>query len=140
LYPWGKYDKMGLFAAGVGGSRMLFRWAVMLSLAVLGLSLAACAEMGEAMAASVAEQAAEVAATQVAIATTQTVDKLEAAASQMSDQVENGTMQPVNLPSLPPVGKGTLIIYSPKVVIIQTNGKRYILLRHSPVVDQDSNH
>lgn len=138
LYPppgWGKM--VGLFAAGLGGLRMLVRCVVMVSLAVIGLSLAACAEMGEAMVASAAEQAAAIAATQAAIATTQTVGQLETAATQMSDEATSA--QPVSLPNLPPVGKGNLIIASPNFIIVQTGGKRYIFYKSTPPTDDDAN-
>ncbi len=115
---------------------MLIRCIVMVSLAAMGLSLAACAEMGEAMAASAAEQAAAIAATQAATATTQAVTQLETAATQMS---EASAAQPVNLPNLPPVGKGNLIIYTPKFVIIQSNGRRYIFMKNNWPAGDDAN-
>jgi hypothetical protein len=109
----------------------------MLSLAVIGLSLAACAEAGEAMAASLAEQAAEIAATQAVTATTQAVAQLQSAATQMSAA---STAQPVNLPNLPPVGKGNLIIASPNYIIVQTGGKRFIFVKSSPPTDDEADH
>jgi len=119
---------------------MLLRWAMMLALAVSGLALAACAEMGEAMAASVAQQAAEIAATQAAIASTQAIEQLETASSQISDQISTASTQPIGIPSMPPVGPGTVVADTPGAFIVQVNGKRYIFLKSPPPADDDANH
>ena len=119
---------------------MLFRWVMLLALAVSGLALAACAEMGEAMAASAAQQAAEIAATQAAIASTQAIEQLETASTQLSDQVASASTQPFSMPSMPPVGQGTVVIDTPYAFIVQVNGKRIIFLKNPPPADDDSDH
>lgn len=110
---------------------MLFRVVALVLVAALALALAACAETGEAMVASAAEQAAVIAATQATIATTQAIDELEAASTQMSaetqTQAQSGKLP--RLPHLPPIRKGTLIIFTPNMMIIQKNGKRLIIPR-----------
>jgi hypothetical protein len=111
---------------------MLFRVMVMVSIAALALSLAACAETGTALAAAAAEQAAMIAATQATIATTQAIDQLEAASTQMSTQgqIQAGkSLGMSNMPHLPPVGKGTMIIFTPTMMIIQKDGKRLVIPR-----------
>jgi hypothetical protein len=107
---------------------MLLRAIVMVLVAALALALAACTAVGGAMATSVAEQAAMIAATQVSMATTQAIDQLETASTQMSAPAQGGQM-PL-LPRLPPVGKGTMVIFTPKLIIIQKNGKRIIIPRN----------
>lgn len=114
---------------------MLFRALVFVLLAAVALALAACAETGEAMAAGVAEQAAMVAATQATIATTQAIDQLSAASTQMSSQAQSGQF---HLPQLPPIGKGTVVIVTPKFIILQKDGKRFIMPRDT-YYDEDSN-
>jgi hypothetical protein len=111
---------------------MLFRWIIMLAIAGTGLALAACAEMGEAMAASMAEQAAQIAATQAVIATTQTVDQLETASTQMSSP---GSA--IAVPFLPDVNKGTIVIDTPTLYIIQVNGHRVIYVKPQHTDDDD---
>jgi poly(3-hydroxybutyrate) depolymerase len=107
---------------------MLFRMLLILSVAALGLVLAACAETGSAMASAMATEAAEVAATQAAIATTQAIDQLEAAATQSSVVQLQATGKIV--PMLPSSGgQGNLIIDTPQMTIIQQNGKRYIIVK-----------
>jgi hypothetical protein len=130
----------GSFAAGFGGSWMLLRWVMMLALACSGLALAACAEMGEAMAASAAEQAAAIAATQAAIATTQAIDQLETASTQISQQIASGVAQPFNFPNMGPVNKGTVVSDTPGAFIVQVNGKRIIFLKPPPPADDDESH
>ena len=114
---------------------MLVRLIVMVSVTAAALSLAACAEMGEAMAASAAQQAAEIAATQAEIATTQALTQLQAATSQMATQAANGRL---SLPSLPKAHKGTFIIYLPHAMIIQKNGRRYVFARDDYTDEDDS--
>jgi hypothetical protein len=112
---------------------MLFRWVMMLALAGTGLALAACAEMGEAMAASMAEQAAQIAATQAVTASTQAIDELETASTQMS--TSPGT--PIAVPSLPAIGKGMIVVDTPTVMIVQINGKRVIIVKPQHTDDDD---
>jgi hypothetical protein len=119
---------------------MLFRCVMLLALAVSGLALAACAEMGEAMAASAAEQAATIAATQAAIASTQAIDQLETASTQISNQVSTASTQPFFLPHLPPIGSGTVIADTPTALIVQVNGKRVIVLKSPPPTNDDADH
>jgi hypothetical protein len=114
---------------------MLVRLIVMVAVTAAALALAACAEMGEAMAVSAAEQAAAIAATQAEIATTQTLTQLQAATSQMATQAANGHL---SLPSLPKAHKGTYIIYLPHAMIIQKNGHRYVFARDNYVDEDDS--
>jgi type II secretory pathway pseudopilin PulG len=114
---------------------MLVRVIVMVSVSALALALAACAAVGESMAASAAEQAALIAATQVSMATTQAIDELETASTQMSTQVQAG--QSPALPKLPPVGKGTVVIFTPKFIIIQKDGQRFVIPR-DPYQDDDA--
>jgi hypothetical protein len=113
---------------------------MLLALAVSGLALAACAEMGEAMAASAAEQAATIAATQAAIASTQAINQLETASTQMSDQMASASTQPFSFPNLGPVNKGTVVADTPTALIVQVNGKRFIFVKAPPPVDDDENH
>jgi uncharacterized FAD-dependent dehydrogenase len=82
--------------------------------------------MGEAMAASAAEQAATIAATQAAVATTQAIEDLQTASTQMSSPNHSFS---ISLPHLPSVKKGNLIMFLPNYVIIQHNGHRYIFPR-----------
>jgi hypothetical protein len=114
---------------------MLVRLIVMVSVTAAALSLAACAEMGEAMAASAAQQAAEIAATQAEIATTQALTQLQAATSQMATQAANGHL---SLPSLPKAHKGTLIIFLPNAMIIQKNGHRYVFPRENYMQEENT--
>lgn len=110
---------------------MLTRCVIMLGLAASGLALAACAQTESAALSAMAAQAAAIAATQAALATTQQIQALENAATQMADSAETG--QPVTMPSLsslPPPSKGTLVIDTPTVIIIQNNGKRYIYMKN----------
>jgi hypothetical protein len=127
----------GSFAAGFGGSWMLLRWVMMLGLAGTGLALAACAEMGESMAASAAQEAATIAATRAAIASTQAINALEAASTQMSDEISTASTQPLSMPNLPSVGPGTLVVDTPSAFIVQVNGKRIIFLKNPPPADAD---
>ena len=105
---------------------MLIRLVVMVSVAAAGLALAACAETGSALATYAAEQAAQIAATEAVAATTQEIEQLQAATSRMSQQVKAGTFQ---LPFLPPVHKGTMVLVLPNAIIIQKNGHRYVFPR-----------
>ena len=107
---------------------MLIRLVVLVSVAALGLALAACAEMAEGMAASAAAQAAQIAATQAEIATTQAINQLQVASSQMSERVRAG-QSPIPLPNLPPVHKGTMVLVLPNAIVIQKDGRRYIFPR-----------
>ena len=118
----------------------MFRCVMLLALAVSGLALAACAEMGEAMAASAAEQAATIAATQAAIASTQAIDQLETASTQMSNQMASAATQPFSFPNLGPVNKGTVIVDTPTALIVQFNGKRVIVLKSPPPTNDDADH
>src|SRR5580704_12065117 len=118
-----------------GGPWMLVRVIVMVSVSALALALAACAAAGESMAASAAEEAAVIAATQVSMATTQAIDHLEAASTQMSTQTP--ATQSLSLPKLPPIGKGTVVIFTPKLIIIQKDGKRFVIPR-DPYQDDDA--
>jgi hypothetical protein len=107
---------------------MLIRLVVLVSVAALGLALAACAEMAEGMAASAAAQAAQIAATQAEMATTQAINQLEVASSQMSRRIQSG--QPlIALPNLPPIHKGTMILVLPDAIVIQKDNHRYIFPR-----------
>ena len=106
---------------------MLIRLVLLVSVAALGLALAACAEMAEGMAASAAAQAAQIAATQAEIATTQAIDQLQAASTQMSREIQSG--QAFNLPNLPPIHKGTMVLVLPTAIVIQKDGHRYIFPR-----------
>jgi hypothetical protein len=74
-----------------------------------------------------------IAATQASIATTQAIEALEGASTQMS----SAATLPSALPQLPPVGKGTMIIFTPRFIIIQKDGKRLIVPR--PQYDDDDN-
>ena len=114
---------------------MLLRVVVLVSVSALALALAACEAVGGAMATSVAEQAAMIAATQVSMATTQAIDQLETASTQMSTQAQAG-QAPV-FPKLPPVGKGTMVIFTPKFIIIQKDGRRFIIPRDQYDNDSD---
>jgi hypothetical protein len=114
---------------------MLVRVAVLVLVSALALAMAACAETGSAMAAGVAEQAAMIAATQAAIASTQAIDQLEQASTQMSTGAQ--TTPPANLPKLPPIGKGTFVIVTPKLIIYQKNGVRYYIPRDQYYDDGD---
>jgi hypothetical protein len=99
---------------------------LILSFAALSLVLAACAETSGAMASAAVTEAAEVAATQAAIATTEAIGQLEAAATQSSAQLQaTGKIVPI----LPPVSKGPLIVSTPQLMIIQNNGKRLIIVK-----------
>jgi hypothetical protein len=111
---------------------MLFRWVMMLALAGAGLALAACAEMGEAMAASMAEQAAEIAATQAAIASTQAIDQLETASTQMSSP--GGS---IAIPMMPGINKGNIVIDTPTLYIVQVDGHRIVYVKPQPAEDDD---
>jgi glucan biosynthesis protein len=117
---------------------MLIRCVIMLGLAASGLALAACAQTESAMLSAMAAQAAEIAATQAALASTQSIQALENAATQMADQAETGqaVTLPSSLPSLPPPSKGTLVIDTPTVLIIQYNGKRTIVVKNPYLQDQ----
>jgi len=117
---------------------MLIRLVVMLSVAAVGLALAACAETAELMAANAAEQAAMIAATQATIATTQAIQQLEASSTQMSSHGQVSSGHGVNLP-LPPVNKGTFILFTPQYMIIQKDGKRLIVQRENYQDEDDSN-
>jgi nitrous oxide reductase len=118
---------------------MLLRTVVMLSIAAMGLALAACAETGGALATAATADAAAVAATQAAIATTQAIADLEAASTQMSSSGHAGATTAASLlPTLPSVRKGTLIVNMPNAVIIQKNGKRYIFLKPVPENNGDT--
>lgn len=98
---------------------------LILSVAALGLVLAACAQAGGAMASAEAAEAASIAATQAAIATTQAIDQLEAATTQESSV----QLQPQGKVVLPPIGKGNYVIDTPQMTIVQQNGKRYVYLK-----------
>ena len=114
---------------------MVFRMLLILCVAALSLVVAACAESSGAMASAVAAEAATVAATQAAIATTQAIDQLEAAATQSSTVQLQATGK--ILPILPPSAKGSLIVNTPQMMIIQQNGKRVILVK--PQYEWDPN-
>jgi hypothetical protein len=105
---------------------------MMLALAGAGLALAACAEMGEAMAASAAEQAAQIAATQAVTASTQAIDQIETASTQMSTP---GAA--IVVPLLPAVGKGTIVIDTPTLYIVQVDGRRIIYVKPQHTDDDD---
>jgi hypothetical protein len=111
---------------------------VMLSIAAMGLALAACAETGGALATAAAADAAAIAATQAAIATTQAIADLESASTQMSSGQANANVS--SLPQLPPVGKGTLIVDTPTALIIQHDGQRYIFVKRPPEDNGDADH
>jgi hypothetical protein len=106
---------------------MVVRLVVLVSVAALGLVLAACAETTGAMASMAAAQAAEIAATQAEMATTQAIEQLQTASSRMSREVESG--QAFQLPNLPPIHKGTVVISYPNFTMIQVKGHRYIIMR-----------
>jgi len=108
---------------------MVVRLVVLVSVAALALALAACAETGGALATIAAEQAAEIAATQAEMATTQAIDQLQTATSRMSREIQSG--QAFQLPNLPPVHKGTVVISYPNFTMIQVKGHRYIIMRPS---------
>jgi hypothetical protein len=109
---------------------MLFRLVVMVSVAATALALAACAEQGEAMAAGMAAQAAEIAATQATIATTQAIHDLAASTTRMASGARVGGPRGLPFP-LPPVRKGTIMIFTPELIILQKNGKRLIVHREN---------
>ncbi|MGD0771138.1 MAG: hypothetical protein ABSB42_23375 [Tepidisphaeraceae bacterium] len=119
---------------------MLLRMMAMLSIAAMGLALAACAETGGALATAVAVDAASIAATQAIIATTQAIEALDAASTRMSSSQANANAVANSLPHLPRVGKGTLIINTPTALIVQKNGKRYIFLKPPPDDNEDADH
>jgi shikimate kinase len=100
---------------------------VVLVVAALALVLAACAETGSAMASAAAAQAAEIAATQAEIATTQAIDQLEAASTQSSSIQLQAQGKILPLPNV--VNQGTVIIDTPQAIVLQKNGKRYIVLK-----------
>jgi hypothetical protein len=107
---------------------MLIRLVVLVSVAALSLALAACAEMAESMAASAAAQAAQIAATQAEMATTQAINQLQVASSQMSQRIQSG-QSPIEIPNLPPIHKGTIVLVLPNAIVIQKDGQRYIFTR-----------
>lgn len=107
---------------------MLFRVMVLLTLSAVALALAACAETGSALAASVAEEAATIAATRAAMATTQAIDDLETASTQTSAPTLVGG-QVRNIPHLPAVNKGSIVIVTHDLIIIQKDGKRIVVPR-----------
>jgi hypothetical protein len=115
---------------------MLIRLVVMLSVVAAGLALAACAETAELMAAHAAEEAAVIAATQATIATTQAIKQLEASSTQMSGNGQVVSGHGMNLP-LPPVNKGTFILFTPQYMIIQKDGKRLIVPRENYQQEED---
>jgi len=106
---------------------MLLRAAVMVLMVAMSLALAACAAAGGAVAATYAQEAAMIAATQVSMATTQAIDELETASTQMSTSQPAG--QTSLFPKLPPVGKGTMVIFTPKFIIVQKDGRRFVIPR-----------
>ncbi len=61
------------------------------------------------------------------MATTQAIDELETASTQMSTEIQTG-QSPV-FSKLPAVGKGTMVIFTPKFIIIQKDGRRFIIPR-----------
>jgi hypothetical protein len=109
---------------------MLFRLVVLVSVMATALALAACAEQGEAMAAGMAAEAAEIAATQAAIATTEAIKTVAESTTRVSTAQRVGGPKGL-LQSLPPVHKGTMIIFTPDLMILQKNGKRLVVHREN---------
>ena len=82
------------------------------------------------MAASLAEQAAEIAATQAVTATTQAVLRSFNRPRHRCPRLARPSRSTGQ--AWPPVGKGNLIIASPNYIIVQTGGKRFIFVKSSP--------
>lgn len=113
---------------------MLRRFMMILLLPVCGLVAASCAHMAAATAGAEASNAAAIAATQAAAAATQAAANLQAAATQIAEQVANGTV-PATMPSNN--GK-LLVIDTPTATYVSIKGQTFILRKTTPVQDDGS--
>jgi len=112
---------------------MLRRFLWLLMLPVCGLVAASCAHTAGAIAGAEASQMASLAATQAAAASTQAIAAIEAAATQMSQQIQTG-----QIPSLPNTNGNLLVVDTPTATLVRVHGQTIIVRKSTPVQDDGS--